>query len=122
MGVQWFFSREDQKFLRLVWVNFIIIQYTFDLTWAHNELVKLEGKNAHVYVYVYGYKVRLHVYENCVNVAALRKIAGEVVVNLAWSDAVVVTLAQVYYDDVTGCIAAKSFPHLCFSKTVVLFS
>ena len=27
--------------------------------------------NAHVYVYVYGYKVRLHVYKNCVNVAAL---------------------------------------------------
>ena len=32
---------------------------------------KIGGKNAHVYVYVYGYKVRLHVYENCVNVAAL---------------------------------------------------
>ena len=32
---------------------------------------EIKGKNAHVYVYVYGYKVRLHVYKNCVNVAAL---------------------------------------------------
>ena len=32
---------------------------------------KIGGKNAHVYVYVYGYKVRLHVYKICVNVAAL---------------------------------------------------
>ena len=35
---------------------------------------KIGGKNSHVYVYVYGYKVRLHVYKNCVNVAAL--VAG----------------------------------------------
>ena len=32
---------------------------------------KIWGKNANVYVYVYGYEVRLHVYKNCVNVAAL---------------------------------------------------
>ena len=32
---------------------------------------KIGGKNTNVYVYVYGYKVRLHVYKNCVNVAAL---------------------------------------------------
>ena len=31
--------------------------------WTH----KIGGKNVHVY----GYKVRLHVYKNCVNVAAL---------------------------------------------------
>ena len=32
---------------------------------------KIGGKDSHVYVYVYGYKVRLHVYKNWVNVAAL---------------------------------------------------
>ena len=34
---------------------------------------KIAGKNAHVYVY--GYKVRLHVYKICVNVAALDNIS-----------------------------------------------
>ena len=37
------------------------------------------------------------------------KIAGEVVVNLARFDAVVVLLAQIYYNDIAGCISTKFF-------------
>ena len=64
MGVQRVFSEKSSNFYEMH--GYIFVSFTINLT-----LNEHTPENTRVYVYVYGYKVCLHVYKNCVNVAAL---------------------------------------------------
>ena len=70
MGAKWFIQRRAEFFMTYMgaFLYYPVQLWTFMSTlWTR----KIGGKNFCVYVYVYGYKVCLHVYKNCVNVAAL---------------------------------------------------